>query len=70
MSLLCLVLTYVLLRSPPHPRHREENTPSEAPTRGNPYRGWPLFQGWSVPQPPDAKPDTKPKRPPETPPER
>ncbi|RKG90641.1 hypothetical protein [Corallococcus terminator] len=60
MSLLCLVLTYVLLRSPPHPGHREEPSPGEAPTRGNPYRGWPLFQGWPVPQPPDAKPEAPP----------
>ncbi|RKG66569.1 hypothetical protein D7V80_19310 [Corallococcus sp. CA054B] len=64
MSLLCAVLTWVLLRTPPRPgQHRPEGpVPTEEPTRGNPYRGWPLFQGWPVPQPPDKSPshDSKP----------
>ncbi|RKH39328.1 hypothetical protein D7Y23_36635 [Corallococcus sp. AB050B] len=55
MSLLCIVLTWVLLRTPPNPGlHPESTEPTEEPTRGNPYRGWPLFQGWPMPQPPDA----------------
>lgn len=58
MSLLCLVLTWVLLRSPPRPgqREREAADDTEESARGNPYRGWPLFQGWPIPQPPDTKP--------------
>ncbi|RKG87062.1 hypothetical protein D7W82_14600 [Corallococcus sp. CA049B] len=64
MGLLCAVLTWVLLRTPPRPGQHppEEQVPTEERTRGNPYRGWPLFQGWPVPQPPDTPPahDTKP----------
>ena len=71
MSVLCGVLVYVLLRSPPHVRQHgpETPTPEEVSTQGNPYRGWPLFQGWPLPQPPDAKP-TKPTKPVEPTPER
>jgi hypothetical protein len=60
MSLLCVVLAWVLLRTPPRPGHHPhapEPEPAEAPARGNPYRGWPLFQGWPIPQPPDPRPE-------------
>ncbi|RKH66335.1 hypothetical protein [Corallococcus aberystwythensis] len=63
MSLLCLVLTWVLLRTPPRPgQPPEQPEPAEEPTRGNPYRGWPLFQGWPVPQPPDTQPSDAPSQ--------
>ncbi|MBN8227331.1 hypothetical protein JYK02_07385 [Corallococcus macrosporus] len=63
MSLLCLVLTWVLLRTPPHPgRPSETPEPAEEPSRGNPYRGWPLFQGWPMPQPPDTQPSDTPRQ--------
>ncbi|NPC69789.1 hypothetical protein D7Y27_06085 [Corallococcus sp. AB004] len=68
MSLLCVVLAWVLLRTPPHPgQHLEPTEPTEEPSRGNPYRGWPLFQGWQIPQPPDTPPshDTKPSNAPQ-----
>ncbi|NOK19926.1 hypothetical protein [Corallococcus carmarthensis] len=63
MSLLCIVLSWVLLRTPPHPGpHPERPEAVEEPTRGNPYRGWPLFQGWPMPQPPDTKPSDAPRQ--------
>ncbi|WP_375758030.1 hypothetical protein [Corallococcus exercitus] len=63
MSLLCVVLAWVLLRTPPHPgQYRPQPESVEEPSRGNPYRGWPLFQGWPVPQPPDAKPSDTPRQ--------
>ncbi|GMU11163.1 hypothetical protein [Corallococcus caeni] len=70
MGLLCIVLSWVLLRTPPRPVHHPRPQAPESveePSQGNPYRGWPLFQGWPIPQPPDTKPapDTKPQEAPQ-----
>ncbi|MGZ3457276.1 MAG: hypothetical protein ACXU86_02105 [Archangium sp.] len=67
LSLLCTVLIYVLVRTPPDvarasaQRHARRAPPEPAPaprpgTQENPdmYRGWPMFFGWPLPQPPSS----------------
>lgn len=71
LSVLCTLLSWVLLRTPPTPA---PGTPTrEAPAPATPsepqdwssYRGWPLFQGWPLPQVP--VPSTEPEPAPEKP---
>jgi hypothetical protein len=60
MSLLCTVLTVVLLRHPgppappppPVPDEPDTSTPLTDEQRRAMYRAWPLFGGWPLPQPP------------------
>lgn len=62
MSLLCAVLTVVLLRHPgppaPQPPAIQEEPPSAEPLtpeqRRAMYRAWPLFEGWPLPQLPSG----------------
>lgn len=59
MSLLCMVLSAVLLRRPPPAHPEPSSAPPERPLtheeRRSMYRGWPMFGGWPLPQlPPEA----------------
>ncbi len=58
MSLLCGVLSAILLHRPPpsvpKPPPRSER-PLSSEERRSMYRMWPMFQGWPLPQlPPDT----------------
>ena len=73
ISMLCLVLSVVLLRRPPpvppkHPAAAAPERPLTPEERRSMYRAWPLFEGWPLPQlPPDAPAPRDEKPPPEPP---
>ncbi|HEX5745966.1 MAG TPA: hypothetical protein VFZ09_06965 [Archangium sp.] len=84
LGLLCAVLAYVLLRTPPKvghshdtPReHQAASTPAAHPPSTEPkfdpnmYRGWPLFLGWPLPEVPPPDWGTGGSAPPPPPPHR
>ncbi|MFE8601755.1 hypothetical protein [Archangium violaceum] len=84
LGLLCALLAYVLLRTPPkvgpsdaHPRgHQAASTPETHPPSTEPefnrdmYRGWPLFLGWPLPEVPPPDWGTGGSEPPPPPPHR
>lgn len=85
LSLLCALLAYVLLRTPPKvgppsqapPRaHQAASPPATHPPSTEPefnrdmYRGWPLFLGWPLPEVPPPDWGTGGSQPPPTPPHR
>ncbi|QSQ28468.1 hypothetical protein JY651_41125 [Pyxidicoccus parkwayensis] len=76
MSVLCTVLTVVLLRNPapstppPKPEEPAPQQPLTDEQRRAMYRAWPLFEGWPLPQLPSGQGQgAEPGKPAEAPPE-